>query len=569
MTLGFRLTQKQSQTLALNQKLVLGLKVLEMTQREVDAAVGTFEEQNLLDTVSSTGDEQLDPRTLETNGAVEALAKSSTDGDDDLETTDFIATIGQANDGAVSRASGDAEWTPEDYLAAPGNFRERILAQLIGQRLSKHQLRIATFIVEALDSRGFFIADIEECSETCGASAEELSQVLGIVQQCEPAGVAARNPWEAIRLALERNGCANSAEWSIASCIAQLVETGELQAIIAGASSMMSNTDYESVALKLLNAVSSRLGIDETHVRQILKRLLKAVPHPIEQHEEDVTPWAGHHVQAVEEINPDVAISASSDGGFTVELCGSRYANLSVSKTLLAEIDDLKERIEFIRKKENLPGEAAAKVKNKIVQLTFQREQREECREHVMQFLRACEDRRTTLLRVATVLAQRQKAYLKSERISDLQCFSPDEAGAELQLEEFGGQSLSESTVGRALQDKLVRLPSGAVKPLKILCSPGEKATTTDGLEARYLPEIVKDWILDYIRHEDCMNPLSDDSIAKIILRNEDLKLSRKTIENYRKDLEIPSARERKRRPAAMRVEVTAVIATARKELSI
>jgi hypothetical protein len=171
-------------------------------------------------------------------------------------------------------------------------------------------------------------------------------------------------------------------------------------------------------------------------------------------------------------------------------------------------------------------------------------------REHVMQFLRACEDRRTTLLRVATVLAHRQQAYLKSGKMSDLHCFSPEEAGAELQLEGFGGQALSESTVSRAVQDKRVHLPNGDVKPLKLLCSPGEKATTTDGQEVRYLPEIVKKWVLDYIRHEDRLNPLSDDSIARLIARDEDLVLSRKTIENYRKELDIPSARERKRGPA-------------------
>lgn len=65
MTLGFRHTQKQRQTLALNQKLVLGLKVLEMTQREVDAAAETLEEQNLVDAVPSTQGEQQDAQARE------------------------------------------------------------------------------------------------------------------------------------------------------------------------------------------------------------------------------------------------------------------------------------------------------------------------------------------------------------------------------------------------------------------------------------------------------------------------------------------------------------------------
>ncbi len=38
---------------------------------------------------------------------------------------------------------------------------------------------------------------------------------------------------------------------------------------------------------------------------------------------------------------------------------------------------------------------------------------------------------------------------------------------------------------------------------------------------------------------------MSDDQIAKAIEHHGDLILSRKTIENYRKELEIPSARAR------------------------
>jgi RNA polymerase sigma-54 factor len=552
MTLGFRHTQKQRQTLTLNQTRVFGLNVLVLSQREVDAAIDALGEQDLLDTVPTAQDDQPDsPTTAEANedASDESPPEHFADHDHENAATEFTPETSQADQGVASRNSGGDNWTPEDYLTAPPDFRERIRAQLNETRLPDHQQRIVTFIVEALDSRGFFTEDIEESAQACGTTAEDFSSLIALIQQCEPVGVAARNAWDAIRLVLERNARHETLEWRIASCMAELVETGELLEITAGASAGMPKADCECVALELSQAVATRLDIGAGQVRQSLQRLLKVVPHPVDQHEEEVTPWRDHHLQSQGGGALDLAISHSADGGFSVELCGSRYASIAISKTLLVQIDDLKEQLKPLRQAKHLPGEMGAEAKDKIVGLTIKREQKEECKEHVMQFLRACEDRRSTLLRVATVLAHRQKAFLKSGKIFDLQCFSPEDAGAELELGEFGGQALSESTVSRAVQDKFVRLPNGQVKPLKLLCSPGEKATNTDGQEVRYLPEIVKQWIRDYIRREDRAHPLSDEQIAKAIERDEDLVLARKTIENYRKELEFPSARERKRKP--------------------
>lgn len=559
MTLGFRHTQKQRQTLTLNQTRVFGLNVLVLTQREVDAAIDALGEQDLLDTVPTAQNEQTDsPTTADANedASDESLSEHSADHDHENAAKEFTPETSQADQGAASQNSDGNDWTPENYLTAPADFRERVLAQLKETRLPDQQQRIIAFIVEALDSRGFFTDNIEESAQACGTTVEDFSSLVALIQQCEPVGVAARNAWDAIRLVLERNARHETLEWRIASCMAELVETGELRKITAGANAGMSKADCDRAALELSQAVATRLDIDAGEVRQSLQRLLKVVPHPVDQHEEEVTPWQDHHLQSQGGGALDLAISHSADGGISVELCGSRYASIAISKTLLIQVDDLKEQLKPLRQAKNLPGEKGAEAKDKIVSLTIKREQQEECKEHVMQFLRACEDRRSTLLRVATLLAHRQKAFLKSGKISDLQCFSPEDAGAELELEEFGGQALSESTVSRAVQDKFVRLPNGQVKPLKLLCSPGEKATNTDGQELRYLPEIVKEWITSYIRHENRTKPMSDEQIAKAIEKEEDLILSRKTIENYRKELEISSARERKRKVGNKSVRV-------------
>jgi DNA-directed RNA polymerase specialized sigma54-like protein len=384
--LGFRHIQKQQQTLMLNQTRVLGLNVLALSQREVDAAIDTLGEQDLLDTVPTEPDEQPDsPTTSDANEDASGVSLPEHPADHDRENAakEFTPETSQADQGAASQNSDGNDWTPEDYLTAPADFRERILAQLKESRLPDHQQRIVTFIVEALDCRGFFTEDMEESAQACGTTVEDFSSLIALIQQCEPVGVAARNAWDAIRLVLERNARHETFEWRIASCMAELVETGELREITAGASAVMPKADCESVALELSQTIATRLDIGAGEVRQSLQWLLKVVPHPVDQHEEEVTPWQDHHLQSQGGGALDLAISHSADGGFSVELCDSRYASIAISKTLLVQIDDLKEQLKALRQAKNLPGEKGAEAKDEIVGLTIKREQQEECREHV------------------------------------------------------------------------------------------------------------------------------------------------------------------------------------------
>ena len=56
---------------------------------------------------------------------------------------------------------------------------------------------------------------------------------------------------------------------------------------------------------------------------------------------------------------------------------------------------------------------------------------------------------------------------------------------------------------------------------------------------------IIKLRIKKLIEEEDSKNPITDDQVVKILLR-EGIKLSRRTVAKYRDQMQIPGSRERK-----------------------
>lgn len=97
---------------------------------------------------------------------------------------------------------------------------------------------------------------------------------------------------------------------------------------------------------------------------------------------------------------------------------------------------------------------------------------------------------------------------------------------------------LSPSTVSRAVREKYLETPSEII-PLQSLFSrsSGENLVSKD---------YIKKMLQIMIRQEDKKNPLSDEEI-RIKLSAMDIEIKRRTVQSYRKELNIPSSYKRKR----------------------
>jgi RNA polymerase sigma-54 factor len=148
-------------------------------------------------------------------------------------------------------------------------------------------------------------------------------------------------------------------------------------------------------------------------------------------------------------------------------------------------------------------------------------------------FLRSLDQRDQTIYRVAKFIVDRQRDFFEK----GLDFIKP------LTLMEIAREiGVHESTVGRVVANKYMTTPWG-VFPLKYFF---HKSLTGDfGEEVSSLK--IKAKIRKLVENEDRSRPLSDIEIGDVLARN-NLKIARRTVAKYRKQLKIPPSHIRKRR---------------------
>ena len=145
--------------------------------------------------------------------------------------------------------------------------------------------------------------------------------------------------------------------------------------------------------------------------------------------------------------------------------------------------------------------------------------------------LRNIEHRRQTIYRVVESIVNRQKEfldkgveYIKPMMLKDI----AEDIGMHL------------STVSRVVNRKYAHTPQGVIELRRfftegMLNEEGEEVST----------RIIKLKIKKLIEEEDSHNPITDDQVVKILVKD-GIKLSRRTVAKYRDQMHIPGSRERR-----------------------
>ncbi|HZD04105.1 MAG TPA: hypothetical protein VE173_04280, partial [Longimicrobiales bacterium] len=146
--------------------------------------------------------------------------------------------------------------------------------------------------------------------------------------------------------------------------------------------------------------------------------------------------------------------------------------------------------------------------------------------------IQAIEQRRQTMLKVMNFIVDRQRDFFEK----GVQYLKP------LTLREVAEHiDMHESTVSRVTNEKYCQTPRG-VYHLKFFFSSGLSTTSGEDISARG----VKDKIKNLVSEENERKPLTDQAIVNL-LKDDGVKIARRTVAKYRDQLGILPARMRKR----------------------
>jgi RNA polymerase sigma-54 factor len=145
--------------------------------------------------------------------------------------------------------------------------------------------------------------------------------------------------------------------------------------------------------------------------------------------------------------------------------------------------------------------------------------------------LRNIEHRRQTIYRVVDCIVRRQREFLDK----GVQFIKP------MMLKDVAEETgMHLSTISRVVNRKYAHTPQGVIELRRFFT---EGMTNEEGEEVS--TRIIKLRIKKLIEEEDTKNPITDDQIVKILMK-EGIKLSRRTVAKYRDQMQIPGSRERK-----------------------
>lgn len=246
-----------------------------------------------------------------------------------IEIVEFINKEIEANplievNDSFNEFSGSVDSKFNDYLeersTSKVNIKEHLLEQLRFSNINREDVKVALFIIESLDNRGYLTEDISCISSITEASKERVIRILDIIQGLEPAGIAARNLEECLELQLKRKGIMDEIFYNIINNYLHLLKDGSAKTLC------------------------NKLFIKEGKVNDYIEKIRSLNP----------IPTAGFHDgEEVGIIIPEAYIK-QIDNDFEIQMNKEFYPGIKISKNYKMILEDkysTKEDIKYVKEK--------------------------------------------------------------------------------------------------------------------------------------------------------------------------------------------------------------------------
>ena len=505
MALVPRLDQRQSQSLVMTPQLQQAIKLLQMSNMELNEFLIKELEQNpLLETEDiADSDTPLPEESGETNpenlsaledidfGAPSALELGTNSGLD-VDYENIYTSNGLADDQTsaemhlqhtemafdkssfLGEGSGSA-FTPdlEETLSKAPLLRDHLIDQLNLAFRNEIQRIIGLYLIDNLDNAGYLTIKLIDAASALGCNEELVRQTLNRLQTFDPPGIFARNLSECLALQLQDKN-------RLDPCIRKFLDNLELLA---------------SHKLKELEIICQ---CDAEDVTDMIQEIRSLSPKPAFAFDQTVAP----------PVIPDILMRPAPVDGWIVELNSDTLPRVLINNDYYAHV----------RKRARTKEEK-----------TYIAEQIQSANGLV----KALHQRASTIMKVSTELVRQQEMFFTY----GVQHLKP------LVLRDIADAiEMHESTVSRVTSNKYMATPRGMFELKYFFTS----AIASFGDGNAHSAEAVRHRIKALIDDENTHKVLSDDKIVAL-LQSDGIDIARRTVAKYREAMGISSSVQRRR----------------------
>jgi len=504
VALGPRLDLRQSQSLVMTPQLQQAIKLLALSNLEIESYIAEELEKNPLldmaDGAKETRDADSDSaneKASEPSGSDELLSGGGSENEAPLDmnseadiyhhdcpsdmvdskasdgaeaTSGLDGALGISGDLGSSGVGGDDSGF-ENMLTGDISLQDHLHAQA-GEILSGDAEFIARHLIGHIDDSGYMRGDVLEIANALGAPLGEVENALSVIQSMEPAGVGARN---------------------LSECLT--IQAKDVDRYDPCMERMIDNLDL--VARGAWPQLKRMCQVDDEDLMDMIAELRSYDPKPGLKYGNSV----------VEAVVPDLFVVPRGKG-WAIELNNATLPRVLVNRQYYVEMSD------------------GAHDKASKAWLN-------ECLNEASWLVKALDQRQRTIIKVASEILKQQEGFFR-KGVSELKPLTLKNVAEAIEMHE--------STISRVTSRKYLSCARGLFE-LKYFFTSGIQSS--DGGDA-VSAESVKAAIKTLIDSEDPKKILSDAKLVDL-LKAQNFDIARRTVVKYRESMGLGSSVQRRR----------------------
>ena len=483
MALGPRLDLRQSQSLVMTPQLQQAIKLLALSNLEIEAFIGEALETNpLLEAGEMRAERSATPEEVREEApddptADQLIERGHGESDAPLDIDpDALDRDRDTGDWSAQPAGGAADDDLPDISERADDeptLAEHLEAQIGAVVPDAGTGFIARYLIGLLDEAGYLPVPLREVADDLGISLAEAEQALAVIQSLDPTGVGAR---------------------TLSECLA--LQAKEADRYDPCMERLIANLDL--VARGEFARLKRMCDVDDEDFADMLSELRGYDPKP------GLRFGGGER----EPVVPDILIARKPKDGWSVAINEATLPRLIVNRRYYVELRD------------GCHDKASKSwLGEKLADANW--------------LIKALDQRQKTILKVAAEIVKQQDGFFR-EGVSLLRPLTLRTVAEAIEMHE--------STVSRVTSNKYLHCDRGTFE-LKYFFTSG--VASSDG-EGAVSAEAVKAQIRALCDAEDPNDILSDDALVDL-LKAKGFDLARRTVAKYREAIGIGSSVQRRR----------------------